>query len=649
MKMDKNTIFGLVIIAAILIGFSLWNKPSQKELAARKKTEDSLRKIQKQDSLKLVQNKAVKESAAKKTDTTAKSNNKAAVPNPKDTTKAAVAGTNLGLFSKATTGEKAFYTIENELLKIKLASKGGRVYSVELKKFKTYDKRPLILFDGDSTVFNINFYTENKNVSTKDLYFRPFWYGNAKGNHLNVKGTDSISFGMRLYADTSARSDTSKKYIEYLYTLKGNSYMMGMKINFSNMQSVFAANTMSMPLDWMVKPLPQEKDVKTERNASTIYYKFLEDDVDYLSETTDKQKNLETKVKWIGFKQQFFTSVFIADKSFNNAKIETKTDKENPKYVKQMSASIDMPYDNTATCSIPTHFYFGPTQYKTLRQYHLDLERQIPLGWSFFLMQWINRFAVIPVFNFLEGFNINYGIIILILTILLKIVLFPIAFRTYKSSAKMRVLKPEIDEIGQKFPKKEDAMKKQQATMALYKKAGVNPMAGCLPMLLQFPILISLFRFFPASIELRQQSFLWATDLSTYDSIWNFGFNVPFYGDHMSLFTLLMTVSTIIYTKINSDMMGQTNQMPGMKVMMYLMPVVFLGVFNSFAAGLSYYYFLANVITFGQMYVIRRFIEEEAIHRQIQENRKKPDAPKKSGFQQRLEEMAKKRGYNPKK
>jgi YidC/Oxa1 family membrane protein insertase len=278
-----------------------------------------------------------------------------------------------------------------------------------------------------------------------------------------------------------------------------------------------------------------------------------------------------------------------------------------------------------------------------MRQYGMNLERQIPLGWSFFLMQWINRFAVIPVFNWLESSHLNYGIIILILTILLKIVLFPIAWKTYISSAKMRILKPEIEEIGLKFPKKEDAMKKQQATMSLYKKAGVNPMAGCVPMLLQFPILIALFRFFPSAFELRQQSFLWATDLSSYDSIYSWTTHIPllstYYGNHISLFTLLMTISTIMYTKMNNDMMGSTQQMPGMKTMMYLMPIMFLGFFNNFSAGLSYYYMLANLFTFAQMFIIRRFVNEDKLHARIQENKSKP--VKKSSFQKRLEEMTK--------
>jgi YidC/Oxa1 family membrane protein insertase len=311
-----------------------------------------------------------------------------------------------------------------------------------------------------------------------------------------------------------------------------------------------------------------------------------------------------------------------------------------------MYYKVGIPYAGVADEAIGMSLYFGPNKYNILRKYKLDLERQIPLGWSFFLMQWINRFAVLPVFNFLGSFGWNYGIVILVLTILLKTVLYPVAYKTYLSSAKMRLLKPEVDEISQKYPKKEDAMKKQQATMAMYKKAGVNPMSGCIPVLLQMPILIAMFRFFPASIELRQEAFLWANDLSTYDSVLSLPFTIPFYGDHVSLFCLLMTISTIIYTYMNNQMMGSgAQQMPGMKTMMYLMPIMFLGIFNSYSSGLSYYYLLVNLITFAQMYIFRWFIDEDKLHKKIQENKLKP--VKVSGFQKRLEDMAKKKGYNP--
>ena len=281
-------------------------------------------------------------------------------------------------------------------------------------------------------------------------------------------------------------------------------------------------------------------------------------------------------------------------------------------------------------------FYYGPNHYQTLNKYHIGMEKLVPLGWGIF--GWVNRFAVIPVFNFLNSFNINYGIIILLLTILIKVVLLPLTYKSYISTAKMKVLQPEMSELQAKF--KADPMKLQQETMALYRKAGVSPLGGCLPMVLQMPILIAMFRFFPASIELRQEGFLWAKDLSTYDSILDLPFNIPFYGDHVSLFTILMTVSTLIYTRMNMQMTAATN--PSMKYVMYLMPIMFLGIFNNYSSGLSYYYFLANMITFGQQYLFKSFVDEKAIHAKIQENKKKP--VKKSKFQERLEKMAKERG-----
>jgi YidC/Oxa1 family membrane protein insertase len=392
----------------------------------------------------------------------------------------------------------------------------------------------------------------------------------------------------------------------------------------------------------------QEKHHETQSTSSTIYYENNEGSVDKISETSEEKLTLETPSKWIGLKQQFFTSAFIADNTFGtNSTIETKNENTSSRFVKDFSASLIIPYNHSSAESFGMRVYFGPNHYQTLKKYDLNLERQINLGWKIF--GWINRFLVIPIFNFLSGFNMNYGLIILVLTIILKLLLLPIAYRTVLSSAKMRVLKPEIDELNEKH-KNDDPMKKQQATMALYKKAGVNPMAGCIPVLLQMPILMALFSFFPASIELRQQGFLWAHDLSTYDSVYNFGFSIPWYGDHVSLFAILMTLSTLLYTWSNSQLMGTSNQMPGMKWMMYLMPILFLGFLNNYSAGLSWYYFLANMITFGQTWVMQKYvIDSDALHRKIQENKTKP--VKVSKFQQRLEAMTKEaqQRQNPKK
>jgi YidC/Oxa1 family membrane protein insertase len=380
---------------------------------------------------------------------------------------------------------------------------------------------------------------------------------------------------------------------------------------------------------------------------STIYYRFADDDVDYISETSDDKEEIQADLQWVAFKQQFFSSVLIAKDGWESpTDLETSTEEENLDVVKSCDAKLTIPYTGQELEQVALQFYFGPNHYNSLKEYELGLEEMIPLGWGIF--GWVNKLAVIPVFNLLKDTGLGYGIIILILTLIIKMVLMPFTYKAYMSTAKMRVLKPEIEEINKKFEGKDDPMAKQQATMGLYSKAGVNPLGGCLPMLFQMPILIALFRFFPASIELRQQPFLWADDLSSYDSILDLPFEIPFYGDHVSLFTLLMTISTIFYTRLNMSMQAGNPQMEQMKWMMYLMPVMMLGWFNGYASGLSYYYFLANVVTFAQNYAFRKFVDDDAIHSKLQENKKKPK--KQSNFQKRLEDMAKQRGYQqPKK
>jgi YidC/Oxa1 family membrane protein insertase len=636
--MNKNTIFGLMLIFVILIGYSYWSTPSKKELEQLKRTYDSTTIVKQADSIAalqaLVKNKVPSDTARKisVTDTatsTLQTGNKS----------------KFGSFASSAVGKDAYYTVSNELMTLKISAKGGKIHSIFLKKYQTYDSLPLSLFDGDSSRFGIEFNTQDlKFINTNDLYFKPYFKGKpVAGDNYTVSGNDSLQFVMQLSPSSDSTSD-SKHFIQFVYTIKGNNYLIGIAAKFAGMQDVMAQNTRDLNLDWKVNLIRQEKNLENERSQATIFYMDNTGEVNYLSETKDKKERITTPVKWISYKQQFFAVSLISKSDFSSAEMETVTTSKSKtgRSVKNMQSSIIIPFDPAKDQTLTMSMFAGPLKYKLLRKLDLNLERQIPLGWSFFLLAWINRFAVLPVFNFLEGFNLNYGIIILILTVLLKILLLPIAYKTYLSSAKMRLLKPEVDEIGLKFPKKDDAMKKQQATMALYKKAGVNPMAGCVPMLLQMPILIAMFRFFPASIELRQQSFLWAHDLSSYDSILNLGFTIPFYGDHVSLFCLLMTVSTILYTKMNNDMMASSNQMPGMKTMMYLMPIMFLGFFNSYSSGLSYYYLLANLFTFAQMFIIRRFVNEDKLHLQLQENKKKIVV--KSGFQKRLEEMAKQQG-----
>ncbi len=607
--MDRNTLIGFALIAAIFIGFYTLNQPSEKEKIAFKQQQDSIVAVNLSNKMKAeVLAKSAISDTSKKGELASN-----------DSTVSASLKEQFGAFAASAQGKEQTFIVENELLKIILSSKGGRVISVQLKKYKTYDGKPVVLFDKDSSSFGFNFDAQNRKIATNDLFF-------------SVNGTPaSNSVNLRL-------SVGDNKYIEYQYSLPVNSYMIDYHVKVVGMNDIIASSTSTLALNWKINSLKQEKTMAAERMVTTIYY-HTDEGSDYLSERSNKDEKIAEDVKWVAMKQQFFTSVLIADKGFKTPELKTVTNPASTKYVREMTASLNLPYVNKNEEIYDMSFYFGPSHYQTLKKFDIGLEKQIPLGWGIF--GWVNKFLVIPVFNFLSSFHMNYGIIIFILTIFIKVLLLPLTYKAYISQAKMKVLKPEIDEINAS-KEASDPLKKQQIVMALYKKAGVNPLGGCIPLVLQMPILIALFRFFPSSIELRQQSFLWADDLSTYDSIFNFGFNIPFYGDHVSLFTLLMTVSTILYTRANQQLTGGGNaQMAQMKWIMYLMPIIFLGVFNNYSAGLSYYYFLANMVTFGQQYLFKFLVNEDEIHKRIQENKQKPST--KSKFQQRLEDMNKTR------
>ena len=540
-----------------------------------------------------------------------------------------------GVFVGASQGEEQTWVVENKIQRLTFTNKGGFLKNVELKDYKAYgDSLPLIMFDTATVKFDLSFFAQNRVVNTSQFYFQPYVNGQPyAGQPLNVAEGDSLVFAMRL------PSDNPEQYIEYIYTIHDNNYMMDFDIRTVGMKDVIASNADYMSLDWAIDMMKQEKS--TDRFADeSVYYRALNDkDVDHLKVNQDVEENVNTKLKWISFKQRFFCNVIVAKEGFDNAKMAVNTRKsDNPRYYKSMSTNISIPYDKNAEVNVvPMSLYFGPNHFKTLRSYKLGLQDQINLG-NFFLIRWIN-YGVIAVFNWLSQYGWNYGIVILILTIIIKTLLFPLAFKSYKSSAITRVLKPEMEAINEKYPKQEDAMKKQQAVMNLQKQAGVSPASGCLPALLQFPILIAIFRFFPASIELRQQPFLWAEDLSTYDSIVEFP---RFLGmDHLSLFTILMTITTLIYTYVNNKQMDVSSnpQMKPMKWMMYLMPIMFFAIFNNYSAGLSYYYMLVNIITFIQMFIFRKMINEDKVRATIEENKRKPQ--KKSNFMKRLEEAQK--------
>ncbi|MBR9832516.1 membrane protein insertase YidC [bacterium] len=626
--MDKNSIIGLFIIGAIIIGFGIYNQPSQEQIDAARKYNDSIALVQKE--------KAAVELATK--DETPVEVMKEGIVEMDsasqviaDSIKKAEMNQTYGVFTTSALSEGKDIVVENDVLKLIFATKGGRIKSAELKDYQTYDSLPLVIMDASSR-FGLNFFTRNnKNIVTEELNFE------VNNEGFVVTGDNEKSITFRLNAG-------SGKYLEYVYTIKGNDYMIDLDLNMVGLNEVMAPRTSELLLDWKVNTPILEKSRVDQVNKSTLYYKFVDQDVDYISERSDEKENFEADVKWVSLKQQFFNTSLIAKSAFSkyNAYGETETRPDTSKYIKTLSTSLSVPFGGSDIETFGMSIFLGPNKHDLLENYGIGLEQIIDLGWG--ILGWINEYAVIPVFNALDSTAMSYGIIILILTVLLKLVLFPITYKTYMSGAKMRVLKPEIAEINAKYG--DDAMKKQQATMALYRQTGVNPLAGCIPMLIQMPILIAMFKFFPASIELRQESFLWATDLSTYDSILNLGFEIPFYGDHVSLFTILMAISLAFYTKFNSQMgMGATAEGPmaaQMKIMMYLMPVMMLFFFNSYPAGLSYYYFLANVISLLQTLIIQKvFINEDAIRAKLEANKKRPKANKKSKFQQKLEEMAK--------
>ncbi len=618
----------------------MWYSAPSKEEVAKKRTQDSLAFIETKKKDTVIGHRS---SVIGDTSTINHQPSAIAIT---DSAKNVSLANKYDVFASAAKDSNAFFILENEKIKATISKKGGHICSVQLKEYVTHDSLPLMLFDSDSSSFGLLFDTENnRTINTSELYFQPI-----EGKKDTVQ-----KLAMRLYANADSKGE-SDQYIEYEYSL-GKDYMLGCKLNFVGLEKVVANNLNEFNLNWAMRIPSQEKDIVIQQQKSTVYFKYLEEDPDYITETSDETKTLDAKTKWVAFKQQFFTSVIIADNFFDKtgADISSTNEKSSARYVKSYASNLTIPYSHKEKESFGMKFYFGPNHFQTLKAYDLNLEKQIALGWGIF--GWVNKLLVIPVFNFLDSFNLNYAIIILCLTLVFKTLLFPVAYKTYVSSAKMRVLKPEIDELNKKFSK-EDAMKKQQATMALYKKAGVSPLAGCIPALLQMPILIALFQFFPASIELRQQGFWWVTDLSTYDSVWNFG-KLPvidfIYGDHVSIWALLCTITTLIYTHLNSQLMSNPGQqqMAGMKYMMYIMPVMFLPFLNSFSAGLSYYYTLANVISFGQMWFIRKYmVDEKKLHAKIAEHMKKPQKPA-SSFQQklqkRLEEVQKRRNGIPQK
>ena len=619
--MDKNTILGFVLIALIVIGFYQINKPNEAEQAKIRRYNDSIALVE-QSKASAIQRPSQKDSLS-----------------VKDSVKANTTDA-FGAFNVDANGKETFYTLENKLVKIILTNKGGRIYSVQLKKYNKRDSLektlPLILFSEKENNIGFTIVTNNNRIlNTADLFFEP-----VSGITTDSKGNQTLNFKLKT---------NGKAYIDFAYTLPADNYMLSFGIKANGMNTVMPAGTNSLDMQWSSKIRQQEKGRKFEDRYSSIQYKYLADNVEKLSESKNDEKKLTNKVKWVAFKDQFFSSILIADDALSSTTLKSTLEAENSGYLKSYSAEMTVPFDPTGKVPTTFRWFFGPNQYKILSAYDngsigdnkLKLNDLIPLGWGIF--GWINQFVIIPMFNQLSKVFSNFGIIILIMTLIIKMVLFPLTYKSYMSSAKMRVLKPEIDEIHAKIPA-DKAAERQKATMDLYGKVGVSPLSGCIPSLLSMPLLLAMFSFFPAAIELRQQSFLWASDLSTYDSILKLPFSIPFgFGNHVSLFCLLMTATNIVFTKVNMANTATSDQPGGemMKWMMYLMPVMFLFMFNSYASGLSYYYFISTLISILQTYAIRGFVDEKKILAQLHAKRasKAKNPVKKSGFMDRLEKM----------
>ncbi|OXG04301.1 protein translocase subunit yidC [Flavobacterium araucananum] len=617
-KIDLNSIIGFVLIFGILIWIMYQNQPSDKEIAAEKAKKELVAK---------------QEAQAKSAKTKTAFLPVAAVT-PGDTVQLANLQKSLGGFAYSATlpsAKEGFTTIENEKIKLKIANKGGYIVEATLKEFKKFEKKSgqlVQLIKDNNSNLNIQLQTtDNRTLNSKDLFFEPT---------LTKNGADQI-LTMRLKA-------SANEFLEYKYVLKANEYLVGFDIRSQGLNKVLNS---SRPLDlvWDLKTYRNEKSVAYDNRFTEVKYEYGDEKFSSVSSHGQGKEESPEKLKYVAFKQHFFTSILITDKPFETSKLQSddlvKDEKIDTIFTKQFKATVPLAFSN-GEIEYKMNWYFGPADYKVLKSYDKNLEKIIPLGWGIF--GWINQWIFIPLFGFLASF-IPYGIAIIIFTIIIKIAMSPITYKSFLSQAKMKVLRPEITELGEKY--KKDPMKKQQETMKLYNKAGVNPMAGCIPALIQLPFMYASFQFFPSAFELRQKSFLWADDLSSFDAVVKLPFNIPMYGDHISLFPILAAIAIFFYMKMTSgDQQMAAPQQEGMpdmakmmKIMIYVSPLMMLIFFNSYGAGLSLYNFISNLITIGIMFVIKNYIvDTDKIHTQIQENKLK-EPKKQSKFQQRLQEV----------
>ena len=598
--MDRNTVIGFSLIFLILIGYYWYTAPTPEQQAAFQRQQDSLAKVEATKSVPAPASASAADASAQST----------------PAADSALVNT-LGVMATQLKGESQFITLKSQKLQVDIRTKGGSIGRVVLNNQRRSDSSALELL-SNLDAYNqwfFELYTANGALKSSDFFWQV------------VKQTSS---------SVTLRLGDSARYIDQTYTLDEKGFTVKHGLALKGIDELVKSRTSGIKVFWRAQLHKQERDMKWESQNTTVVYKMVGEDADKLDVASPDAEELKNNLEWVGFKQQYFSAIMVADSGFSSdAKIAWKETKE-PGKIKDLQAEVYLDYERQSFKEYGFNYYFGPNQYYTMQEAtvgktNAGLERIIPLGWGIF--GWVNRYVVIPVFHMLDGVIGSMGIIILLLTIIIKTALLPLVYKSYISTAKMRILKPELDVIKEKHGN--DMQKMQQENMALYRKAGVSPMSGCVPVLLQMPILFAMFQFFPNAFELRQKTFLWAMDLSQYDGP-SLGFNIPFYGDHVSFFTILMTISTLIYTHFNNQLSGVTGQM---KYIGYFMPIIFLGVLNDYAAGLTWYYFVSNMITFGQQWAIRRTVDDTKLHAQIAENRKKPVT--KSKFQQRMEEAMK--------
>ena len=601
--MNKSNLIGFVLIGVIMFGFTWYQSKQYNEQMAVQAQLDSIARVEQMAAMAM---DSVRRAEAGESGVQVKT-----MPAYKDS-----------MLTEARLAQAQVYKLSNDKLEIEFTTRGAQPYSVKINDYKSYDSTDLYLIKPENSQYGITLFA-GENINTKDFVF-------------NVAECNDSTIVMQLPFAQGG-------YIQQKYALSHGSYMVQNELSFVGMENVIPRNVSMVDIDWNVVIPRLEKGYKNEKQYSKldVYYEGDKKPEEF-GRGRDDNERVDTRFKWFAFQQQFFSAIMTSGTEFASADLGVKYFAEDDPSHNLMACSARLRSDfqaGSADVVLPYEFYFGPNDYRGLKAYDMKYEKIIPLGgW---LVGWFSRLVIIPCFDFLGKFISNYGLVILLMTLLIKLLISPLTIKSYKSSAKMQVIKPEVDKLNAKYPNEKDAMKKQQAMMDLYQKAGISPMGGCLPMLLQMPILFAMFRFFPASIELRQQKFLWADDLSAYDSIWDFGVNIPLLGDHLSLFALLMALTMFFYSKMTSGQMSDDPNMAGMKFMsVWLMPIMMFFICNNLSAALSYYYLLSNIITMIMTWYIRKFVvTEEKVRADMMLNANKPK--QKSKWQQRLEEAQK--------